>query len=73
VDSRARSVAKALTWRAGGLFVTMLVAWLLTRRIELAASIGIVDTLFKLGAYYVHERVWQRIRFGQSKPPEYEI
>ncbi|TFG48150.1 MAG: DUF2061 domain-containing protein, partial [Candidatus Brocadiia bacterium] len=35
--------------------------------------IGILDTFVKIGAYYFHERVWDRLNFGKRKPPEYNI
>ncbi len=73
METRARSIVKALTWRVTALFITMGVAWSITRKVELAASIGLADTLIKLGAYYVHERCWLKIRFGRAKPPEYQI
>jgi uncharacterized membrane protein len=73
MESHLRSIAKAMTWRAGGTVVTFMVAWILTRRFELAAQIGILDTIVKLGAFYAHERVWNRMNFGKKKPPEYEI
>ena len=57
----------------GGLVVTALVVWVVTRELKLAASIGVADTLVKLGAYYVHERCWLKVRFGKVKPPEYQI
>jgi len=73
MESHARSILKAATWRAGGLVMTVAVAWALTGRADLAASIGIADTLVKLGAFYVHERVWLKVRFGRKQPPEYQI
>ena len=73
MESHGRSLVKALTYRLTGLVLTIAVAWLLTRRAALAASIGLVDTLVKLAAYYVHERIWLRIGFGRGKPPEYQI
>lgn len=73
MESHWRSIAKAITWRTGGTVVTFGVAWILTRRFELAAQIGLLDTLIKLGAFYVHERVWNRLNFGKPKPPEYQI
>lgn len=73
METRARSLLKALTWRAGGLVVTTAVAWVVTRRIRVAASIGLADTVLKLVAYYVHERAWLRIKFGRAEPPEYQI
>jgi len=73
METHARSILKAATWRAGGLVMTVAVAWALTGRADLAASIGIADTLVKLGAFYVHERVWLKVRFGRKQPPEYQI
>jgi uncharacterized membrane protein len=73
MESHYRSIVKAITWRAGGTVVTFAVAWILTQRLELAAQIGILDTAVKIGAFYAHERVWNRIRFGKVQPPEYQI
>jgi len=49
------------------------VAWLITGRLTFAVKIGLADTLIKLGTYYLHERMWIRVRFGKLKRPEYEI
>jgi len=73
VETHYRSIAKAVTWRAGGTVVTCLVAWSLTGNLDLAAKIGILDTSLKIGAFYVHERVWNRLNFGKTEPPEYQI
>ena len=73
MESHIRSIAKAITWRIGGTVVTFGVAWILTRSFELAAQIGILDTVIKLGAFYAHERIWNRLNFGKKKPPEYQI
>jgi uncharacterized membrane protein len=73
VETHLRSIAKAITWRTGGTIVTFAVAWILTRRFDLAAQIGILDTVVKIGAFYAHERVWNRMNFGKEKPPEYQI
>jgi uncharacterized membrane protein len=73
MESHIRSIVKSLSWRAGGLAVTLVVAYAITRQAALAATIGLADTFAKLFAYYIHERAWQRIRFGQRNPSEYEI
>lgn len=73
MESHYRSIVKAITWRAGGTVVTFAVAWILTGNISLSAGIGILDTVIKIGAYYVHERLWIRVKFGKLKRPEYEI
>jgi uncharacterized membrane protein len=72
-DTRARTIAKSLSWRIGGSIMTVGIAWIVTGKIEVAASIGVLDTLLKVLAFYLHERLWLRIPFGRSRPPEYEI
>ena len=73
MESHYRSIVKAITWRAGGTVVTFAVAWILTGNVSLSAGIGLLDTVIKIGAYYVHERLWIRVKFGRLKRPEYEI
>jgi len=73
VESHVRSIMKAVTWRAGGTVVTFAVAWIVTRKFELAAQIGVLDTTIKLAAFYLHERMWMKIGFGKLKAPEYQI
>jgi uncharacterized membrane protein len=72
LETHTRTIVKSLTWRAGGFVMTTLVALVVTGKIELAASIGVLDTVIKVAAFYAHERVWLRIRFGR-KPLDYEI
>ncbi len=73
MESHYRSIVKAITWRTGGTIVTFAVAWIITGNISLSAGIGILDTVIKIGAYYLHERLWIRVKFGKLKRPEYEI
>ena len=73
METHYRSILKAISWRAGGTIVTCLVAWFITESIDIAARIGILDTILKIGAFYVHERVWNRLGIGKLKKPEYHI
>jgi uncharacterized membrane protein len=49
------------------------VSWIIIGELKIAAEIGIADTIIKLGVYYTHERVWNRLSFGKMKQPEYQI
>ncbi len=73
MDSRGRSLIKAVTWRAGGIVVTFAVAWLLTGEAALSIGIRLLDSTVKIGVYYAHERLWNRVSFGKQEPPEYQI
>ena len=73
METHTRSIMKAVTWRTGGTIVTFSVAWLLIGDISQALGIGVVDTLVKVGAFYFHERLWNRLSFGKLKAPDYQI
>lgn len=66
MDSRKRSVAKGLTWRALAMLDTVLLALIFTGNIGTAFSIGGLELITKLVWYYLHERLWVWI------PAEYE-
>lgn len=70
METRKRSVTKAVTWRIFATFVTMLVVYLFTKEIALSAGIGLADTSIKIFAYYSHERLWDRVNFGRKKVKE---
>lgn len=72
-DSHYRSIAKAVSYRLGGSIATAGIAWVMTGEISIAAVIGLSDTFIKVGLFYMHERLWDRISFGRRKPPDYEI
>ena len=73
MDSRRRSVAKTVSYRIFATLTTACIAWALTGRLSTAAQIGALDGITKLFGYFLHERIWARLRYGQPKPPEYEI
>lgn len=61
---RTRHLAKAVTYRALGSFGTAMIAYIATGDAKLGTSIGVLDSLAKVGLYYLHERTWCRIRWG---------
>ena len=66
MDSSKVSVLKAISWRFVATVLTMVIAWYITGEAKFAASIGILDAIFKLIAYYLHERAWIRLRFRKQ-------
>ena len=69
-DKPYRSLVKAVSWRVTGTCDTILISWLITGQIKAALSIGFVELFTKIGLYYVHERVWNRLDFGRVKPKD---
>ncbi|MCL5263834.1 MAG: DUF2061 domain-containing protein [Chloroflexi bacterium] len=66
MESHRRSIAKAITWRLFALSITIGTVWALTGEARLAATVGLADTLLKIGSYYLHERAWTRSSFGRT-------
>ncbi len=61
-DSHARSVAKAVSWRATGTADTFLISWLITGTAALAGGIAATEVLTKVVLFYLHERGWNLLR-----------
>ena len=73
MESKSRSIAKAMSYRVLGSATTALIIFFLTRKIALSADLGVLDMVLKIGLYFLHERLWNHISFGRPKRPEYEI
>ncbi len=74
VESHYRSIAKAVSYRILGSTTTALIFFVLTGKMSLSLGAGALDMVLKIGAYFIHERIWNHINFGRStKAPEYEI
>ena len=60
-----RSIAKAISWRIIGTLDTLLVSYIFTGKVVLAASIASIDFVTKMVLYFFHERIWNRIGWGK--------
>jgi uncharacterized membrane protein len=61
-ESHTRSLLKGFTWRIIATTTTTVIAWLVIGHLEAAFKIGFFEFFAKLLIYYVHERMWTRIR-----------
>ena len=60
-----RSVAKAISWRVIGTLDTLLISYMLTGEVAIAASIASIDFVTKMFLYFFHERLWNKINWGK--------
>lgn len=69
-ETHLRSVFKAVTWRVLGTLATTSLVFAFTRKLVLSVAVGALEFLSKVGLYWLHERVWDRVRLGriQSRP-----
>jgi adenylylsulfate kinase len=66
-ETHARSVAKAVSWRLMGTLATALIVFVFTRRLVLSLAVGVFEFVSKIGFFWLHERLWERIRFGREE------
>lgn len=60
-----RSIVKTLSWRTVGTLDTVLISWLVIGDVTLAFSIGSLELFTKMILYFVHERIWNKIKWGK--------
>ena len=73
VDKPYRSLIKTISWRTVGTIDTMVISYVITGNLTMAASIGGVELFTKMALFYFHERAWNKINIGRIKDPEYQI
>lgn len=66
-ETHARSVMKALSWRVTGTVATTALVFVFTRRLALSVAVGGLEFVTKIGIYWLHERMWDRLRFGKKQ------
>jgi len=77
-DKHYRSLVKAVSWRITGSIDTLIISFLITRKLKWALGIMSVEFFTKVMLYYGHERVWEKLSFGRVKEakkdkPNFEI
>jgi uncharacterized membrane protein len=65
VDKHYRSLVKAVSWRITGSIDTMIISFLITGKLKWALTISGVELFTKIGLYYVHERLWEKVPLGR--------
>lgn len=63
-SSRRRSVVKAVTYRAVIICLDFAVIYLLTGKLMTAAAFMIVSNIYTTVVYFLHERIWSRMKWG---------
>ena len=66
-DSAIRSVMKTLSFRILATATTVVLIYALTDDGDLAMTVGYLDATLKMGLYYAHERIWNRVDVGTTK------
>jgi uncharacterized membrane protein len=62
--SDRRSVTKAITYRVLIMTLDFVTIYLLTGTVRVAVGFMVVSNIYTTAAYFIHERIWARIRWG---------
>ena len=63
-DSHKRTLAKTLMWRLSGILLFMVLTWIATGDIMFGIELGVGYNIIRAVQYYITERLWARIRWG---------
>jgi uncharacterized membrane protein len=64
-DTATRSLIKTISWRVTGSGATFGISYLISGNFIIAGSIASIQLISNTILYFVHERVWNRIKWGQ--------
>jgi len=65
--SRKRHILKTISYRIISTTFGFIFMYLFTGNIELSGAFSAVELIWKPFQYYLHERVWYKIKFGVKK------
>ena len=66
MDTNARSLTKTITWRLTGSGATFGISWLVSGDVAVAGRIAVIQIVANTVLYYVHERIWNTVKWGRS-------
>lgn len=66
METRHRSVVKAVIWNAMGLAVMALVGRIATGSAAMGGMLAVVNTGIGLTMYVIYERIWAGISWGRN-------
>jgi uncharacterized membrane protein len=55
---------KTVTWRLLGTLDTIMLSWYISGSLKLALQLGGIEIITKMILYYMHERIWFRIKWN---------
>jgi len=72
-ETHTRSIFKAISWRTWATITTAIIVFIFTGEFTLAITVGLLEVFAKMGLYFLHERLWQKIRYGKKEIPSFVL
>ena len=67
IETKSRSLAKAISWRVFATLTTMTIVYIIFGNLKLAGVVGGFEVIAKIFVYFIHERMWNKIKFGKKE------
>jgi uncharacterized membrane protein len=64
-DTARRSLVKTISWRITGSGATFLISYAILGNVTISGTIAAIQLIFNTVLYFIHERIWNRIPWGQ--------
>lgn len=66
METRKRSLVKAIIWNAIGLISMSLVGLMATGSMAVSGMMAVINVVIGFTCYLVYERVWAQVRWGRN-------
>ena len=66
-ETLKRSIVKTISYRVVILILDFVSIYLFTRKIKVAVGFMIVSNVYTTIGYFVHERIWDKIKLGKRQ------
>ena len=66
-ETNRRSIVKGISWRVVATTTTIAIVYFFFDRLDLAIAAGMIETVLKVGLYWLHERAWFKVRWGKKR------
>ena len=65
-DTPRRSLVKTISWRITGSGATFAISYAVLGDVTVSSTIAVIQLTVNTMLYFVHERVWNKIRWGKE-------
>jgi uncharacterized membrane protein len=66
IETTARSIAKTVSWRVCGSGATFAISYAILGDFTVSGTIAVIQLTFNTVLYYLHERIWNWIKWGRK-------
>lgn len=66
-ETNTRSIVKTISWRILATITTMTLVYVFIGDMSVAISVGGIEVFLKMFIYFLHERGWDKIKFGRKE------